>query len=517
MNKKTMRLLALFLILIMVLPFAACASNKQETSALQYQGNLKIVSANETIEIPFNDIYKMESVTRNVNSVTSSGEEVSNEVLGVLLSSVLSENGIKQEELNSIRLVAGDGYAIDVPTEIVTEKEIILAYEFDGNPLKEKKQPLRAAIDDVRSMYFVSNLTKIELNPIAEDNVDESISKAIILETEAKQIELHEYTYYENVDKAIKVTELFGKYKVKEDGSSEFVAEENFTKTEKNEVLGTGYFKITGENSPLFISPDLPKGMHVKNFLTLSSDDIVFVSAKQMINYLPTRQVNGVTGAKLEEVVDSIHMNSDYYTLTSLDGYKVEVTKDSLEHGIISVNDEGLYKVSFDSTMPKSASVKDIHTISVGTGEKAIAPTAESDKSNDTKSKENESALWTITFEGLEDGIFDFTSDKAERKLELVELDTQITKNDKEVSDSWNGYRVLDVLAFLKVTEFDSLVMTSNDGFEMEYTKDEIDDTTIFAVMKNDEMIKEDTLVRLVQDSQFASKWLKGICKVTVK
>lgn len=94
-------------------------------------------------------------------------------------------------------------------------------------------------------------------------------------------------------------------------------------------------------------------------------------------------------------------------------------------------------------------------------------------------------------------------------------MDTQITKNDKKVSDSWKGYRVLDVLAFLKVTEFDSLVMTSNDGFEMEYTKDEIDDTTIFAVMKNDEIM--DTLVRLVQDSQFASKWLKGICKVTVK
>lgn len=514
MNKRIIKSVSLFLAIILVFSLAAC-SNKQTDVAFQYDGNLKIVNGDTSFEIAFNDIFKMKSVTKTVKSVSSSGEELTSEVKGVLLNTLLATKNLKREDYHSIRFIAGDGYQIDVPKEIISQKEIILGYEFNGEPLEEKKQPLRPAIDDVRSMYFVSNLVEIQLNTAPNNGEVEKVDKVIILETEAKHLEQHDYTYYESTDKAIKVADLFTKYNVSADLSAKIIATENFVKTEKNNVLTTGFFKITGEARPLFLSPDLPKGMHVKNIVTVSTNNKVFLSAEQAIATLPTRDVNGTTGAKLEEVMKLVNLNEEFYVLTADDGYAVEVTKESLEHGILYINDKGQYKITFDETMPKSTTVKYIHSFSKGDGKNAIATTAKSDST--PTGSDAVAGEWSIMFEGLSDGSFEFTSDRAERKLELVNIDTTITKNDKEVKDSYSGYRVLDILKFLKVTDFNKLVLTASDGYALEFSKEEITENTIFAVAKNDEAMKDEDLVRLVQDSQFATKWIKSVNKVTVK
>ena len=511
MNK---RILSLFLAIILVFSFTACS--KTETgAAFEYEGNLKIVNGDTSFEIPFNEIFKMESVTRTVKSVTSSGEELNNEVRGILLNTLLATKELKQEDYNSIRFIAGDGYQIDVPKDIVSKKEIILGYEFDGEPLEEKKQPLRPAIDDVRSMYFVSNLVEIQLNKSATNAEAQKADKVVILETEVKHLEQHDYTYYESTDKAIKVTDLFTKYNISTDSTSKLVATENFVKTEKNKVLTTGYIKISGEERPLFLSPDLPKGMHVKSIVTINTGNQVFLSAEQAIATLPSREINGSKGAKLEEVMKLVNLNEDFYKLTADDGYSVEITKESLKHGILYINDKGQYKVMFDETMPKSTTIKHIHVFSKSDGKNAITTTdPKSSTDNNTEVKAGE---WSIIFDGLSDGSFEFTSDRAERKLELATINTNIIKNDKEVKDSYQGYRVLDILKFLKVEDFNGLLLVASDGYEMEFTKDEINENTIFAVIKNGEAIKDDELVRLVQDSQFATKWIRSVNKVTVK
>lgn len=514
MRNSAMKKVSLLLIALLILS-TACTQSEPADFNYSYDGSLKITGIEDAFEIAYDDIFAMEAVTKTVQSVTSSGEEVVNEVKGVLLNTILQSKGLNQSDLSAVRLIAGDGYEIDVPPEVVAEKDIILAYEFDGEPLAEDKQPLRSAIDGVRTMYFVSQLQEINLSPAGNDE-QSATQKVIILETEASDSELHDYTYYESNDQALKVAELFQKYNIAKDSTTKFVAGDGFEKTEKYEVLSGGYFKVTGENVPLFIAPDLPKGMQVKNFITASCGQVVFMSAAQAIANLPTREIDGVSGAKLEEVIKASGLDGDSYLLAASDNYQAEIAQENLEKGILCLDDSGQYKIKFDQSMPKSAGVKNILSIAVGTSGKEASSVVEEPPA--AVFDEGLTTNWTITFEGLSDGSFDFTSEKAARKLELIELETTFTKDDQQITDTWEGYRVLDVLNFLKVTDFNGLVMTAGDGYQIEYSRDEIDDKTIFAVVKNgQEMTDESNLVRLVQDTEFASKWLKGVCKVTVK
>ncbi len=74
------------------------------------------------------------------------------------------------------------------------------------------------------------------------------------------------------------------------------------------------------------------------------------------------------------------------------------------------------------------------------------------------------------------------------------------------------------MLSFLKVKEFNALVITASDGFEIELSKEQIDDETILAVVKNGEPLTDtDNLVQLVQNTEFSSSWVKGVSKITVK
>src|SRR6056297_3186658 len=106
----------------------------------------------------------MESVSKEMKRVSSSGEETVEKIRGVLLDDVLKDIGESKSNYSNIRFTAGDGYAVTVPCEIVGQKDIVLAYAASGEILDDSKLPLMIAIDDVRSMYYVSNLIEIEFS-----------------------------------------------------------------------------------------------------------------------------------------------------------------------------------------------------------------------------------------------------------------------------------------------------------------------------------------------------------------
>lgn len=490
---------------------------------LSYDGELAFTGLENEFKVLYNDIYAMKSITTEVKHISSSGEESVNTVTGVVLDTILSERGISQKDFSSIRLIAGDGYAMDVPSEILKDKEIILAYKFDDEYLEEKKQPLRIAINDVRSMYFVSNLAEIRFikenkndNDVASDIEGEK--KVIILETATNSLESDIYTYYESEDQAIKVADLFNKYVTQKVNNVKFAASDGFEKSEDFDVLMEGYIKTTGKDSPLFTSPDLPKGMNVKKILTLNTGDITFGSAAQAIEVLEQRTIDEKTGVALDAFIGQVALEGDYYVFTAADGYSAEVSKSSLEKGIIHLNNSGQYKVKFDESLPKSTGIKDILTIEIGDGTNALDGEEKEESENTSSNNDKQEALWTITVEGLSDGNFDFTSDRAERKLERVQLHTERTKNDEKKPEDWEGFKVLDVLSFLKVEDFNSLVIVANDGYEIELSKEQIDDESILAIFKDGELLsKEDNLVQFVQNTEFSNTWVKGVSKIILK
>ncbi|GAA0177088.1 hypothetical protein SH2C18_03750 [Clostridium sediminicola] len=517
MRKNKLKVLAMVMVVLSVFMLSACGKNSKSTSSVSsgseytYEGSLKLTGLDEEFEVAYNDIYAMETVTEHMKNLTSAGELKEVDVTGVKLDDILASKNISQKDFEVIRLIAGDGYSIDVPADIISQKDIVLAFEFDGKPLEDKAKPMRAAINDVRTMYWVSNLKEINFSKKGNSGAEASSgsNKVIFLETAMKSLEEHDYTYYEKTDKAVKVDDLFKAYIPTASSDVNFVAADGFEKSEKIDVLLQGYIKNSGEDVPLFLSPDLPKGMQVKNILALSCADTSFVSAAHSIETLTSKEVQGAKGAALEEVAKVGNLKADSYLITAADGYNVEITSEDLSKGILYKNNDGLYAVKFSEDLPKSTNIKDIISIEVSKGEKAV----EGDKNNETASK-----TWEITFEGLSDGSFVLGNEKAESKLTLVSIKaTKKSKSGEEFVQAWDGYKVLDVLKFLHVEDFKALKVVASDGYEMELTKDEIDDDSILGVSVDGEKLSDDTnLVQFVSKGLPSNKWVKGVSKIIV-
>lgn len=488
-------------------------SNANTASSYSHDGSLKITGIDGGFEVPYNDIFSIyESVTQNVHSITSSGEENDDEVTGVLLNTILAEHGVAQSDYSAIRLIAGDGYEITVPAEIIAEHDIILAYEFNGEGLEEKKQPLRVAIDGVRSMYFVSNLVEIAFSgePLAVAAPNNDI---VMLETAIMQLESEEYVYYDSSDLAVTVADLLESTGTTSEDDLAFLAADGYEKTETMAVFSAGYIKFTGEDAPLFLDPDIQKGMYIKSIMIAEAGDKTFVSVASAMTALGTSQVNGKTGVPMEAFFEMIGVNAEAYIITATDGYEVEVPAESIQDGVFYIEDEkGTACMKFTEDHPGSWGMKDILTI------KPV--NAESTDTSNNQGSENDAevatAEWTIVFEGLSDGSFDFTSDRAAQRIDLVELHTEKEKDGEVTPEDWTGYPLVDILEWLHVESYSSLTVVASDGYSVEIPAADIDDETIIAITKNGQALDSDNVVQLVQNTQFATTWVKGLAKIIV-
>jgi hypothetical protein len=388
MKNNKIKIMVVLMLIVSMCALAACGNNSKNTSKdvsnekNTYEGNLKITGLDEEFEVPFNEIYSMETVTEKMKNLTSSGELNEVEVTGVKLNDILAKKEISQKDFKNIRLIAGDGYSIDVTSDILTEKDIVLAFKFDGQPLEEKSQPIRAAINDVRSMYWVSNLMEINLQPKSNESSDETskeastIKKIVFIEPASNTLQKEDYTYYETVDKAIKAEELLKAFAGTTSDDVHFVAADGFEKSEILDVLKQGYIKITGEYAPLFLSPDLPKGMHVKEILSVSCGDTSFVSAAHSINTYTKREAKKQEGIAIDEVINASNLKGDFYIFKSTDGYSTEISKADLAYGILFEREPGIYQVKFSEELPKSTNVKDVISIEIGNGENVVKSTS---------------------------------------------------------------------------------------------------------------------------------------------
>lgn len=506
MNKNFKVILATAIIIVTLL--SGC-----QDSALRYDGELKFTGLENEFSVAYNDIYVMDTVTASVNNITSDGEQRVNEVEGVLLETLLNEHGISQKDFSSIRLVADDGYAMEVTADILVERDIILAYKFDGENLDEKRMPLRVAIDDVMSMYYLSNLAEIQFTQLDATLSADGIYKIVLLETAYSELETQSYTYYDSEDEAVLAADLFSMYLDEEPEKVYMMANDGYDKTESYDVLKDGYIKITGEDAPLFTGNNLPIGMNVKHLMKLETGNICFASVESASEVIDNKTVNSKDGIAFDEFLDMTGLIGEYYILTANDGYSVEVSRSSLQEAVIYIMDDGSCAAKFDEVYPKSTSVKYLVSIELSSGENS----ATGENTASLESKEEESVAWTITFEGLSDGSFDLTSDKAETKLELVDLHTERMKDDVVYPEDWKGYRLLDALEFLHVDDFEYLTIVAVDGYEVILDKETIDEETLLAIQMNGEPLsEEDNMVQLVRNTKFATTWVKGVATIII-
>jgi hypothetical protein len=360
------------LLLILLLSAAACStpaadpaengSQAGEQPAGQ-EGEKIVISGLEStdIELTVEEIKDIEPVTVDATAVSSSGEENQYTVTGPLFDDLLKKYGKSQKDLAAIRLVAGDGYSIEVPPEVLQSRDLILAHTIDGQPLDEKTKPIRAVIPEERAMYWIRNLVKIE---VLESAPQAEVGKVYILETLISQANAEDYTYYESTDRAVKVEELLALLGLDNlPDTASFVASDGFEKNEQMDIFSKGYIKFTGEDAPLFLSPDLPKGMYIKNIYLCTMGDTALVSQEMAAEVLGTKEVEDKTGVDLKELINGTGLaDADNYLITAADGYTVEILREDREKGVVFKNSKGQITTFFEG-LPKNTQVKDFLSI----------------------------------------------------------------------------------------------------------------------------------------------------------
>jgi len=364
-------------------------------------------------------------------------------------------------------------------------------------------------------MYYVANLMEIEFSK--GDIQEEASNKSILLlETLYNQLPNEDYMYYDSNDKAIKVSDLLESLELGEVSEVQFIATDGYEKTEEMDVVKDGFIKYTGDDAPLFTGLDLPKGMNVKYIMNMNIGTTSFISLNSYLEAKDNLEIGEAKGVSLEEVINSIGIKGSQFDLIADDGYSVTVSSDSIKDAIIYVSESGRVSVKYTEDYPKNMNIKNLMKIEVNK-DASSKETSENESNNSDSTTEASINDWTIVFEGLSDGSFELTSEKASRKLTLVPLHTKKMKNDKTYEDDWEGYKLLDILDFLHVKEFNSVKVIAGDGYEVELTKEQVDDETIIAITKNGEPLPEDNKVQLVQNTQFATTWVSNIEKIIVK
>lgn len=360
MNKLIKKIVPFVLVILLV--FSTSCTNKamktaesnepKETAEISIKG---LEDGEKAISLE--KIMELKPVTEEMESITSSGEIKKKKVTGVPLDSVLELYGVSQKNYGGVRFVAGDSYSIVVPKEVLQKRGIVLAYEVDDKKLDKKALPLMSAIPDERSMYWVKNLVEIEL--LEEEQ--SLIKKIVFIETAVSSLEQEDYTYYESVDKAVKVTDLFKTFTEDTDKKGAFLkGVDGLEKDEDIDVLKSGYIKVTGKDIPLFLSPELPKGMHVKNILFFTYGDTTFFSLNQGLNAFEKKTVEDNEGISVKSILKEAGLNSgNKYLCTAEDGYEVEISADDIEKGLIYPRKKGGFTLMFEG-MPKETKVKGI-------------------------------------------------------------------------------------------------------------------------------------------------------------
>ncbi|MGI5838682.1 MAG: molybdopterin-dependent oxidoreductase [bacterium] len=228
----------------------------------------------EAAQITLTELKEITPAQGEAISINSNGDEKLVAYKGAELGDVLAKFGADKASFTGVRLVAEDGYAIEVPEEVLCNRQIILAYELNGELLDEGEHPVRIVVPEERAMYWIKYVSEVCL---IADGAAVRIGAVRFFENELKALTVKNYDYYGTNDKAVLLTELLG---ITGDRKVVLIGRDGLVKNELLETAKYDYvIKYTGSGAPYYLAPDLPLGMHVKELAAIIKDDTAIVFA----------------------------------------------------------------------------------------------------------------------------------------------------------------------------------------------------------------------------------------------
>ncbi|MDD4170370.1 MAG: molybdopterin-dependent oxidoreductase, partial [Desulfotomaculaceae bacterium] len=265
---KKMLLPALILLLVLI----AAACSKENTTAgdpgpFDEEKILIHGLAEQDFEITLADLKSLPTITKYAEAARSNGEMVKVEATGPLLDTFLEQYGKNQKDFSRIRFTSKDKYSIAVPADVLANRQIILSYINDGKPLEDEMQPIRVVIPGERAMYWAMNMIRIDFETGGDQNPP---NKVVFLETAVKSLPQQDYEDFDRMDKAVKTSDLIANYADINNSSVTNVflkGSDGLQKIETKDNFLSAFIKITGPESPKFLAPQFPQGMHIRGLL----------------------------------------------------------------------------------------------------------------------------------------------------------------------------------------------------------------------------------------------------------
>lgn len=503
--------------------FAACApkettkvdssaSTSQSTSAqtagFSKDASLSILGEGVDIKLSSEDMMKREQKELTCNNIDSAGKVTKVTVKGFSLKELLNEKNIDFSKIVSANFIAADGYVMAAPSEEFKDSDIYVLSVYDGEALTAP----RSCIPDKRAMYWVKDLTNIELtmgdgtaSEKAETNVDTiSIFRENTADTETAKLNNHGFTV-ESYSIKDYFTKQFGSLTTE---PVKMIAKDGFTKTETSEIFGSNYVTLTAEEGeeadlPLYFSETISDGMRVKQL------DAVIAGTNSV--YFGDE----ITVPQLFEMVNMA--KADSYLFIASDGFETEVPAAAIEFGKIFKDDEkGYIRASFEGydwgTTKGGGKVKYLATIKA----KGAAQTTET-----TAEKSDETAVTPLLKCFVGDKKVTLTE---EQFLALPQIEKKLKRTNSKgetVEGTYKGVHWKDLAKAIGADENSTVTFVASDKYESSATPDMLNDPdSLFALYQDGEYIKSDGDGRVwfcVSENFTANYWAKYLVKIVIE
>lgn len=327
----------LVLIPLLILFAAACGKENTKPDAPgPFDGEKIVVHGlqEQDFEITLADLKQLPTITKRAEAQRSNGEMVKVEATGPLLDTFLEQYGKTQKDFSRVRFTAKDKYSIAVPADVLANRQIILSYLSEGQPLADEMQPVRVIVPGERAMYWVMNLVRIEFETGGDQ---EPPNKVVFLETAAESLPQQDYEESDSIGKAVKTSDLIAGYADINDSSVTNVfmkASDGLQKNETRANFLSAFIKITGPESPKFLAPQFPQGMHIRGLLYVIYGRTAVFSYTEGIDSLPKMVEEGQEGIAFSQVFKQTGLTGgNSYKFTSAGGKSIVLTSNDLGSG----------------------------------------------------------------------------------------------------------------------------------------------------------------------------------------
>jgi len=515
MKKTIAGLLSLF----MLFTIAGCDNSKDEkaltssqvsTTENYFKDDVSVHIHGEGVDITltndnFKDLELKEVKTSNVDSAGNASDVT---FKGFSLKEILAsqKDSVDLSKIGSADLIASDGYIMNVANTDYADSDIYLMAVKDG----EKLDYPCSAIPEKRAMYWVKDLTEIELKGAASGDVSQPTSTTVdtinffregmsSLTTKTqnnKGIDLNSYSlkdYFSTVLKSDSKNDVV------------MIARDGFKKNETMDVLLTNYVTFEGiegeeDQVPLYFSTELKHGMRVKQLDAIITDNTAIYFGDEV---------------NIADLMKNVGMDkADTYKFVCSDGFEMEIPADAMSSGKIYLDDgQGYVRSDFGdydlSTVAGKGKAK--HLISIIAVKSATDTTSTASATSETLLK---------CFVGDEKKML------TEADFMALPQDTQtISKtNSKGVATTaeYKGVHFADICKAIGADPKTAKVtLVASDGYETSPTNEMLNDPqSLFSLYENGEYIESEGDGRVwftCSENFTANNWAKFVTKIVIE